>query len=100
VQDHALALELDARAIAELVVAERREEQRLAAEIDELDGRDSAAASCLRPNLRGVDDVARARDGLDARELDPLDMSNDGGLHARHSLASSHASAAPCVSKG
>ena len=81
-------LELVARAAPEVVVAERREEARLAAEVEELNRSDGAAARSLRPRLRRMDDLAGPRHFLDADEVDPLDVSDDGGSHVSHSRAS------------
>ncbi len=77
----ATRLELLLRAPAELVVGERGEEEARAGEIRELDGRHRATARGLLPRLAGVDDLARGRQFVDARELDPLDMSDHCDLH-------------------
>ena len=77
----AVRLELLAGAAAELVVGEGREEAARAREVGELDGRDRPAAGRLLPGLERVDDLARLGRVVDARELHPLDMSDDGEVH-------------------
>ena len=77
VHGDATRLELLARAAAELVVGERREEEARAGEIGELDGRDGTAARGLLPRLERVHDLARRRRMIDARELHPLDVTDD-----------------------
>ena len=74
-------LELLARAAAELVVGERGEEEARAAEIDELDGRDRPTAGGLLPRLERGHDLAGRGRVVDAGELHPLDMADDGNLH-------------------
>ena len=81
VDGDAARLELRLRAPAELVVGERREEDARAGEIRELDRGHRATACRLCPGLAGVDDLARGRQLVDARELDPLDMSDHRNLH-------------------
>ena len=88
VEPQPLRLELVARAPAELVVAERGEERRLAAEVRELNRGDGSAAGRLRPRLGRVDDLARPRHRLDADEVDPFDVPDDCGSHDSHSRAS------------
>ena len=78
---HSPRLELLVRAPAELVVAERGEQRRLAREPRELDRRDRTAAAHLLPVLGGVRDLACSRHALDAREADPLDVPDDGDSH-------------------
>ena len=77
----ATRLELLARAATEVVVGERGEEKAGAGEIRELDGRDGPAARGLLPRLERVHDLARRGRMLDARELDPLDVSHDRDVH-------------------
>ena len=67
--------------MAELVVAERGEEQAVAGEPGQLDGRDGAAASRLLPGVQRVHDLARRRHALDTGELDPLDVPDDRDPH-------------------
>ena len=73
--------ELLVRAAAEVIVGERGEEKAGAGEIRELDGRNRAAARGLLPRLERVHDLARRGRMLDARELDPLDVSHDRDVH-------------------
>ena len=82
----AARLEPARRAPAEVVVGERGEEVARAGEVRELHGGDRAAARGLLPRLARVDDLARPTAAVDARELDPLDMSDNGKLHAPHIL--------------
>src|SRR5262249_20719475 len=77
-------LERLARAAAELVVGERGEEEARAAEVGQLDGRDGPAARWLLPRLERVHDLAGRRRVVDARELDPFDVSDDCELHVSH----------------
>ena len=74
-------LELLPRAAAEIIIGKRGEEQAGAGEIRELDGRNGAAARRLLPRLERVHDLARRGRMLDARELDPLDVSDDRDVH-------------------
>jgi hypothetical protein len=80
-------LELLARAVAELVVAERREEMDAAVEVRELDRGDRPAAGRLVPALERVHDLARPGHLLDADELHPLDVADDSEVHVSHLLA-------------
>jgi RNA polymerase sigma factor (sigma-70 family) len=75
-------LELGLGAPAEIVVAEGREERGRAGEPRELDGGDSSSPGGLRPGLRGRDDLACKGDTLDADEVDPLDVTEDGDSHS------------------
>jgi RNA polymerase sigma factor (sigma-70 family) len=68
-------------AVTELVVPERGEERARARQASELDGGNSAASGGLRPHLARVNDLTRLRNALHARELDPLDVADDGELH-------------------
>jgi hypothetical protein len=74
-------LELALRAVAELVVAERREEGGGAGELRELDSGHRASAAGLLPDLPGVDDVAGRRHLGHGGELDPLHVPDHGGAH-------------------
>jgi hypothetical protein len=67
--------------MTELVVSERGQEEAVAREPRELDGGDGAAAARLLPRLEGVHDLAGLWQSLDARELDPLDVPDDGDAH-------------------
>ena len=69
------------RAAAELVAAERREERGRARELRQLHRGDGASSCRLLPGLERVDDLARLGRVVDARELHPLDMSDDGEVH-------------------
>ena len=78
VHAHAVRGQPLGRAARPLVVAERREEVRAAAQLRELDRRDRPAAAGLLPRLRRVHDVAGRGQVRHARELDPLDVPDDG----------------------
>ena len=82
VDDDAESLEPFARPAAEGVVAERGVERRPSCQAGQRDGGDGAAAGRLIPRLARVDDLAGARDMRHANELDPLDVSDYGGVHA------------------
>ena len=77
----------------ELVVPERGEEVRLVGEQGELHGGDAAPSARLLPLVDRVRDLARGRDAVDAREPDPLDVPDDGDVHA--DIVSSSAVRAP-----
>ena len=77
-------LELLARAPSELVVGQGREQEARAADARELHGRYGAAAGRFLPRLERMHDLPRRRDMVDARELDPLDVSDDRNLHVSH----------------
>src|SRR5207237_5283489 len=66
-------LELPPRALAELVVPERREERALARKPRELDRRHRPAAGGQRPVPLGSHDLARRWHALEEGELAPLD---------------------------
>ena len=80
----AARLELLARASAELVVAERREEVDAAVEPRELDRRDRAAACRLLPALERMDDLAGAGHLVDPDELHPFHVAHDSDVHISH----------------
>ena len=84
VHGHPTRLELLARAASELVLGECREQEARAGEVRELDCRDGTAARGLLPRLERVDNLARRRRMFDARELHPLDVTDDRDLHASH----------------
>jgi hypothetical protein len=88
-------LELVRRPAPELVVAERGQEETVAGQPRELDGRDGAASSGLLPGFHRVDDLARGGNVLDARELDPLDVADDGDAHQACTRARSAAALTP-----
>ena len=69
--------ELRLRAPGEVVVPERRVEERATGELRKLHGRDGATAGRLRPPTLGVDDLARDRDVPHGEEVDPLDVPDD-----------------------
>ena len=77
----AACLELFARAAAELVVGERSEQETRSAEVRELNGRHCAASRGFLPGLERVHDLPRLGGMVDARELDPFDVSDDRELH-------------------
>ena len=77
----AVRLELALGAVAELVVAERRVERRLAGELRELHRGHGSAAAGLLPDLARVDDVPGARHRGHGGELDPLHVPNHGRAH-------------------
>ena len=66
---------------AEVVAAQQAVERGAAGEPRQLHRRDAAAAGGLRPDLGRADDLARLGDGLDADELDPLHVPDDGHVH-------------------
>ena len=85
---HAELLKPPLRSVAELVVAERCEEQALARQARELHGGDRSAAARGLPGVERVHDLAGRREPLDAHEVGPLDVPDDGDpglgrLHAR-----------------
>ncbi len=87
-----------------LVVAERRDQRRLAREPRELDRGDRAAPGGLLEGVPRVHHLPGARHVADARELHPLDVSHDrhphpAGAHARQShtaRAAARARASSC----
>ena len=81
--DHTARLELLPRAPAELVVPEHGEQVRLVGEEGELHGRDAASAPRLLPVVERMGDLARRGDAVDAREANPLDVSDDCDAHPR-----------------
>ena len=84
VHGDAAGFELLARAPPEVVVGECREEEARAAEVGQLDGSDGPAAGGLLPRLERVHDLPRLGRLVDSRELDPLDVTDDGDLHISH----------------
>src|SRR5436305_6505341 len=84
VDGDAARLELCLRAPAELVVRERREEEKRAGENHELNRGHRSATRRLFPRLAGEDDLARVRQRVHARELDELDMTDNRELHTSH----------------
>src|SRR5690606_32987188 len=78
---HATPAQFVVSTLAEQVVAKGREEQRLGAPAGEL-YRCHGAAACGDLEERGaVDDVAGGRYAVDAQELDPLEVTEDGDTH-------------------
>jgi hypothetical protein len=75
---------------SELVVSEDRQEEARARELRELHGGDRPAAADLLPGAARVRDLARAWNAIDARELDPLDVPDDG-----HALLAAHGQSGP-----
>ena len=71
-------LELALGAMAQLVVAERGQEEALSGQPCELDGGDGSTARRFLPGLGGVHDLARRGHAVYTRELDPLDVADDG----------------------
>jgi len=67
--------------VAELVVAECGEEERIARKACELDGGDCAGTAWLGPDLTCLNDRARFRDTRDAHELHPLHVADNGDSH-------------------
>jgi hypothetical protein len=82
---HAELAQAKQRALRELVFAERGYQQRLAGQPRELHGRDRPSARRLFEGLARVDDLAGARDVVDARELNPLDVPNRRYSQSLHS---------------
>src|SRR5439155_4377133 len=82
----ALSRELCLGALAELVVTERREEQRCPRELRQLHDRHGASPGGLVPRALGLHDLAGARHVRDLQEIDPLDMSHDGEAHSLRRL--------------
>jgi hypothetical protein len=78
VHAHAELVEALLRPPAEVVIGKRGEELALTGQLRELHGGDGTAAADLLPELARMDDLARARDVRHARELDPLDVADDG----------------------
>lgn len=72
-----------ARLLAKVVVAECGEKARVAGEARELDDGHRAAAGRLGPAVSGVDDLSGERHAVDAHEVDPFDVSDDGDAHRR-----------------
>jgi hypothetical protein len=87
--------ELMLRTPANLVVAERGQEQAFARELCELDRSDGTSPRRLLPTVERVDDLARGGQTPDRRELDPFDVADDrnpgpasgAGLHCGLSLS-------------
>jgi RNA polymerase sigma factor (sigma-70 family) len=73
--------ELGGDPLPELVVADCREERAFASEARELNRRYGATPGRFCPDLVRVDDLAACRDVVDAHELDPLDVTDDGDPH-------------------
>ena len=73
------------RALSELVIAERRDQQRSARQARELHGRDGPSPGGLFEGLARVDHLAGARHVRDARELHPLDVANRRYSQSLHS---------------
>ncbi len=87
---HAELAQPHERAARRLVVAERRDQQRLPGEPRELHRDDRAAAGRLLERVARVHDLAGARHVRHVRVLDPLDVAHDrdarsARLHARQS---------------
>jgi hypothetical protein len=76
---------LSDRAASDLVVADRRHEQRLARQPSQPHRCHASAAARLRPDLARGHDAAGLRHARDAQELDPLEMTDYGDLHGRQS---------------
>ena len=74
-------LELALRAMSELVVREGRKEEAVAGQFRELDGGHRATSGRQLGEAACLDDLPGARHVLDVRELDPLDVADDGGPH-------------------
>ena len=74
-------LELGCGCHTELVATERGEQQGSAGELGEADRRDSAAPGGLCPRLLRMDDLAGSGHVIDAGELHPLDVADDGDAH-------------------
>jgi RNA polymerase sigma factor (sigma-70 family) len=83
VHPHAALDQLGSGLTTKLVVAENGEQRCLTNESRELDRRNSPATTCLLPCLGCMRDVPRPRNAIDAREADPLHVSNDGNVHIR-----------------
>ena len=79
--------QLALRPTAEVVVAERRVERRLRTQTQELTGGNGASARRLRPALEGRHDLPGLGHALDAHEVDPLDVADDGAPHLTSSAA-------------
>jgi len=82
VQGHAPRAKLVGRAMSELVIAECGEEVRLGAPARELNRRDATSSRGHRHGRGALDDLAGARDVIDAQELDPFDVADDCDAHA------------------
>jgi hypothetical protein len=67
--------------VAELVVAERRQEDAVAGEPGELNGRHRPSPGRLGEEVARVDDLTGARNPLDASEVGPLDVPDDRDPH-------------------
>jgi RNA polymerase sigma factor (sigma-70 family) len=78
---HSELSELALRPVPELVIPERREEDDVAGEPQELTRGDGAPSGGLDPRLAGVHDLAGLRDGFDPGELDPFDMADYRSPH-------------------
>jgi hypothetical protein len=76
-------LELRVRAVAERIVAKCREEQCLGPPASKLHGSDGATTGWHFEHRPCVHDVAGGRYVVDARELDPFDVTDDSDAHAR-----------------
>jgi RNA polymerase sigma factor (sigma-70 family) len=78
---HSELPELALGPVPELVIPERREEDDVAGEPQELARGDGAPSGGLDPRPAGVHDLAGSRDGFDAGELDPFDMADYSRPH-------------------
>ena len=74
-------LQLSLRAMAEVVVAKRGEEEALAGQARELHRGHGSAACRLLPVLEDLNDLAGFRDALDPRELGPFHVPDDSDSH-------------------
>ena len=86
VDGHAARGQLLDGAMAELVVAESREEVARAVEPRHLHGHHPAAAGRHDPRVGGVGDVPGLRHLVHEDELDPLDVSDDRASHSATAL--------------
>jgi RNA polymerase sigma factor (sigma-70 family) len=78
---HSELLELVRRSVAEVVVPERREEDDVAGQPEELTRCDGAPSGGLDPRLARVHDLAGLWHSLDTGELDPFHMADYRGPH-------------------
>src|SRR6476620_6533810 len=79
------------RPVAQLVIAERGQEETAPSQACELDGSHCPASGGLLPAVERVHDLARRRHALHARELDPFDVTDDGDPHAASILQNERA---------